>query len=416
MSDDSYFIAAPHHRPIRIGALGMDQRQRNAFRLLFGSKCLNRYTLVEGGQAEIYLLDLDVFGGERLWGEFRNRCPHSPLIILSINPRQAEDAFTVFVRKPVVVENLIEAIEQQRKQLFKPEEHAAIEPSPDKAPTDDASSNSGKSPPLPSRKRPRAHIRPSVQKAASLLSGATEQTFVGTAPDINPTDQKHLSKIYYDPDLYLQGHFLRALNYARRSQCNIALEGPWPTIYLLIDQDIVKVSANERQFRPYCTLPNDTQKISLRVLNDLTSVVDHGLTYQYSVTAFLWQLALWAARGRLPEGTDINQPIHLRRWPNFTRIAVTPYALAITALWAKEPRSLIDTAEMLKIPQRYVFAFYSAVHALQLVGDGTAQEQQRPAAHQPLRRPRNRGTLGRLLGYLRGHKSTPTLSSESNWH
>jgi hypothetical protein len=184
----------------------------------------------------------------------------------------------------------------------------------------------------------------------------------------------------------------------------------------LIDQDIVKVDANERQFRPYCTLPNDTQKISLRVLSNPASAIDHSSTYQCSVTAFIWQLALWSARGRLPEGTDINQPVHLRRWPNFTRIAVTPHALAITALWAKGPRSLIDTAQMLNIPQRYVFAFYSAAHALQLVEGETAQEQQHPTAHLPLRRSRNRGTLGRLLGYLRGHRSNPSLTPESKWH
>ncbi|MEJ2694708.1 MAG: hypothetical protein P8166_17200 [Candidatus Thiodiazotropha sp.] len=416
MSDDSYFIAAPHHRPIRIGALGMDQRQRNAFRLLFASKCLNRYTLVEGTQAEIYLLDLDVFGGERLWSEFRNRSPRSPLIVLSINPRKAEDSFTLFVQKPVIVENLIEAVERQRNELLKPEEQSPVTPSAGTAPTEDKLNDGGKSSPPPSVKMPRAHLKPSVKKAASLLSGATEQAFVGTAPDINPADRSHLSKIYYNPDHYLQGHFLKALEYAKRSNSNVTLSGPWPTIYLLIEHGIVRVEVNERQFRPYCTLPNDTQKISLRVLRDRAYTAGRSSAYQCSVTAFLWQLALWASRGRLPEGTDINQPIHLMRWPNFTRIAVTPHALAVAALWAKGPCSLIDTAEMLYIPQRYVFAFYSAAHALQLVQCGSTQSQQLPPVHQPLRRSRNRGTLGRLLGYLRGHRSNPTLTTESKWH
>ena len=53
-------------------------------------------------------------------------------------------------------------------------------------------------------------------------------------------------------------------------------------------------------------------------------------------------------------------------WPNFTRLIVTPYALKISALWIAQPHSLLTTAQVLNIPQRYVFAFYSAAHALKL--------------------------------------------------
>lgn len=415
MSDDRYFITAPLHRPIRMGALGMDQRQRNALRLLFNNKCLNRYILVEDGIAQIYILDLDVFGGERLWDEFRKRHPRRPLIILSLNPREAVDPYTLFVRKPIVVTSLIEAIEQQRCSLSELEERSLAASPVATAPPQSGLDKSTETPPKIPAKTPSSRVKPAAHKAASLMSESAEQAFVGTSPDIDPTDREQLSKIHYDPALYLQGHFLKALDYAERHKRNLAIEGPWPTIHIFFDQDTVTVNAKERQLRPYCTLPDATRKIRLRPLGDLAFPADDAPAYRCSVTAFLWQLSLWASRGRLPEGTDIFQPIHLRRWPNFTRLAVTPHALAITALWAHEPHSLIDTATTLNIPQRYVFAFYSAANALQLVEGETAHGTRAPFPRRPVNLSKNRGTLGRLLGYLKGQMSNPAPSSEPRW-
>ena len=79
-----------------------------------------------------------------------------------------------------------------------------------------------------------------------------------------------------------------------------------------------------------------------------------------TLDAFLWKLALWASRGRLPLGTDLNTPLVLKRWPNLTRLLTPPHATRIAGLWAREPIVLSQSITMLGIPQRYVFAFYSA--------------------------------------------------------
>jgi hypothetical protein len=87
-----------------------------------------------------------------------------------------------------------------------------------------------------------------------------------------------------------------------------------------------------------------------------------------STEAFLWQVALWTYRGRLPSGTAVHGRVYLSRWPNLTRLAEIPHALRITALWLAQPASLGFTADRLAIPQRYVFAFYGAAHAAGLAG------------------------------------------------
>jgi hypothetical protein len=92
---------------------------------------------------------------------------------------------------------------------------------------------------------------------------------------------------------------------------------------------------------------------------------------------------------------DLKRPVYLKHWPNLTRVQRTPNAMRVAALWATRGAGLVETAELLKIPQRHVFAFYSAALAADLVtedGSSVKRAQRRGA--------RNRGLLTRLLGWL----------------
>jgi hypothetical protein len=44
-----------------------------------------------------------------------------------------------------------------------------------------------------------------------------------------------------------------------------------------------------------------------------------------------------------------------------------PHSLRIAALWARQPTSLMDTARKLGVPHRYVFSFFCACNAFDLV-------------------------------------------------
>ena len=82
---------------------------------------------------------------------------------------------------------------------------------------------------------------------------------------------------------------------------------------------------------------------------------------------FLWNVAAWAARGRLPEGTDPYKPVRLRAWPNFTQVFMSPHALRISALWVRTWASPVEIAFRLGIPQRYVFSVYSSARFAGLI-------------------------------------------------
>ncbi|MCG8489368.1 MAG: hypothetical protein MI756_18015 [Chromatiales bacterium] len=372
--------------PIRVAAIGMDQRQRNALVMLFSSRCHNRYILVEEESSEICIIDLDLFGGERLWQEFRQRHPNRPLILASLKPRQVENGHTLFVKKPIPVMQLMSAIDQLSQTLIKTpvmknaEPHQITESAPAKPQQSQRSAS------------------PVTRKVASLMTEAQEKVFIGTSPDIDPDNQEQLAKIYYDPQHYLQGHIQQALNQATRHNKNVTVEGPWPAIDMIIGKQQVMVDAGEKHLRPFCTVPDATREVELRFHEQLRPTTGRQ---EYSIYAFIWQLALWASRGRLPSGTNLNQPIYLRRWPNFSRLVVTPHALAIAALWTKHPRSLIDTANSLAIPQRYVFAFYSAANAIQLAGE-TRRAVDTLLEPPAIKQAKNRGLFSKLLNRLRG--------------
>jgi len=367
--------------PVRIGAIGMDQRQRDTLRLLFARKCDHRYQLVEESSAEICLLDLDGFDGEQRYREFRQRHPEQPLILVSLREQAAADPHTLVVRKPIPVQTLIEAIERHYRLLTALPSFALPEPPPEPAPS------------------PPRRTGAAAGRAAFTLAAATEHAFVGTAPDIDPGDPAQTARIHYNPEHYLQGHLQQALNQAVRHNRNLAIEGPCPRMELLIEEGRILVAGDERHLRFHCTLSDATREPSFELFDGRGRLDDGCLSYP--LPTLFWKVALWASRGRLPEGTSLSQPIYLRRWPNFTRLEVTPHALAIAALWAEQPRSLIDTADHLQIPQRHVFAFYSAARSLQLAGE-TRRAADTLIAPPEIVASRQRGLFGRLLHRLRG--------------
>jgi len=150
----------------------------------------------------------------------------------------------------------------------------------------------------------------------------------------------------------------------------------------VIDPSNFKVytTVPERIIRPTCLLETnrkaqfkqldvDHLKNKLAPLQSNKGIDAAGI----DIDTFLWKIALWSSRGRIPAGTDLSMPVYLRHWPNLTRLDHIPHAPRIAALLILAPDTLCHIAEKLKIPQRYVFGFYSASHALGLSANARRQ-------------------------------------------
>lgn len=80
----------------------------------------------------------------------------------------------------------------------------------------------------------------------------------------------------------------------------------------------------------------------------------------------VWQLALFTARGRVSDSLSAEEPLLLAEIPDFERLLETPHARSIAELWQSQRLSARNVADMLSIPQRFVFSFLVAADAVGL--------------------------------------------------
>lgn len=204
-----------------------------------------------------------------------------------------------------------------------------------------------------------------VETPSSLGHGLhmdEERDLCGAMDDIPLTPGTPLSeKLFFAPDQYLIGHLSRAVEQAVASGRPHVISG-LPRLIGVQPQPLPMCVTAFRgnQLRPFsmAQLPHATA----RIVSALIFSESVGTETVYAAEDFLWNIAAWAARGRLPVGTDPYQRVRLKAWPNFTQAFVSPHALRIAALWTRTWASPVEIATQLAIPHRYVFSVFSSAH------------------------------------------------------
>lgn len=64
------------------------------------------------------------------------------------------------------------------------------------------------------------------------------------------------------------------------------------------------------------------------------------------------------------EGMLPDMTLHLRHWPNLTRLAPVPEAMRIAAFWVRFPVTPRLAVKMLNVAPRHVFDFLAATYAI----------------------------------------------------
>ncbi len=232
-----------------------------------------------------------------------------------------------------------------------------------------------------------------------------ERDFCGAMDDLPLTPTGALpDKLFFEPDDYLIGRLHRALAQATASGRPQIISGLPRLIGIQPRPQPLCITAfRENHLRPLAMtqLPEATGRIvSTVIIDDASGALTHS-----AAEDFLWNTAAWAARGRLPAGTNPYLPVRLRAWPNFTSACATPHALRIAALWTRTPASPVDIATRLGIPHRYVFSVYSAAHFANLLDARIEPDQivtaPPPTAPPVAERQARPSILSRILRKLR---------------
>jgi hypothetical protein len=427
----AFFIAPPglacclekppmsHASGLRLCHFGMEGRSLHAFEIFLSRITSIDFQITTEDIADVGFIDLDHPAGNGLLESQRQRFPGRPLILATQKSLNFDDPLLVLVNKPIGLGAFTLALQQARDLLPERQTNMAVEPAtvcqvteapaetrpatPEPAPETAIAATPATvpaDPAMPVGQDPLAVLRQQEERMAAF--------YVGTKPDIDLDDPAARLAIFYEPANFLQGMISRARTHAREIGRPVkVVDGQGTVLYLSPDDNHAHQVCSNNSLRALAQLPTQPSvQMSQVEPHEQGSMEDFPLRPLMSLE---WDATLWASRGRLPLGTDLDAPVRMHAWPDLTRLVIPPEAMRIAGLWSRKPITLRQTLEQLQIPQRYVFAFYSACHALGLVSQPEVAQQAavlaspaEPATTAPDPQPAMRGLFRRLLGKLLG--------------
>ncbi|MDM7322946.1 MAG: hypothetical protein P3W87_006705 [Gammaproteobacteria bacterium] len=366
--------------PLKVTLHGMDERAAQMFTMFLAGPARGCCIVVPEGQQEAVIVDLDGVNAERLWLDVRRRFS-GPALVLSV--REKKLRHSIWVPKPIRADELIDAVERVRTELntlaslHRGEALAEnlVIAGPDGGQSDTRRMEAvgrAQVPPPPATlavQRAAEDDGGGVARAAELaLQERRVHECCGYLADEVYRDPRRRAELFFEPDDTLLGAMREGMHVAKASGTPAVVEGLGHPLILCPDQRRLFSDMREQYLRPLCTRSRHQTPMRVRAIpleeTPITTSADPRLQ---RLDATLWSVALWTARGRVPSGTSLDAPVSLRAWPNLTRLQIIPGAMQIAALWSKQPTGLMATAERLGLPYRYVFSFFTACQALDLL-------------------------------------------------
>lgn len=368
---------------IRVAALGFDERSRQALAKVLKQQTGSGICLADYHEAAVVLLDMDGGDSDALWQRYRQTPNRPPAVVAAKQPCHEDQA--VFVKKPLAVGALLHAITLAARGV-----HAGGDPA-----------HGSTSP---------ANVR---QRAISLQLRKPNQPATAQSRKRRPAPG---DATFFNPDDFVLGAMLKGLAQARQTQRALHIRC-WGSRHIVLDpqRNEAHTDLSETQIRDlgFISLHSNNAPSAVASLTSdrqLAALLRQGGSTMTTLPldTFVWKLSLYTSRGRAPQGTDLQQPVYLRQWPNLTRLAAIPDAPRIVALWVRQPRSLLRLFGSLMVPLENILDLYTAACSIGLAGVARRNadalfEPEEPQVHT------QRGLLSsifRKLGGRQAKKST----------
>lgn len=389
--------------PLKVALHGMEERTAKTMVMYLQGPCRGAAVVVSDNEADVDIFDADTAGSIELMAVHHEKKPHRPVIALSL--RGGELAYVNYVKKPVRTDDMLAALSKASVLLANvPKMFKAT--TPEKGSSLQSSTTTEDKPQLKSFVINDEQKKTAKHQAAMQLNEKGFSAFIGNVTGVDVNDPNQFAIATYDPRDYFQGYVEMAFKISRDSGDIIQLSSAWNPVIIFPQTYEIWLDADDKQLRSFSGLviANTLDgKISTNPLTFELSSAPRALEKFQTMDAFLWKVACWASKGRYPVSININHPVYLKHWPNFTRLLITPHALRISALLTRGPRTLGDIAEVLNIKPQYVFVFISAAFALGLAGQARRESDALLSA-QPIeiKATKHQGLLSRIMSKLRG--------------
>lgn len=330
---------------VRVATFNLDESLTDTLSFLFRIKYKNQFILTHNQDEQICIFKVNTKEGTQFLTRYKKQFPDRKLIVLS--REENIDSNLKFLISPVSPQRLMNAVIQASQQL------GVIEGS-------DTGVNSQVSEALLSE------LEKKKNRNLQIDSNIQLKNMLCSASGINLDDEDELKAIQYSDDRYLQGRLKLVYLRGKALNINVHLVTPHGTFNYNPETHQVRIGSSNYLLRNLASIP-DANTLMSSYTDTQDSKSDTDSEEYRCADALLWEVAVWASRGRLPMGVDIDKKFCLKRWPNFTRWLITPYAMELSAFWMQGPVSIRNTVEIMGIPQRCIFIFYSAAESLDLL-------------------------------------------------
>ncbi len=383
-------------KPLQLALYGMDERSIKMMGMYLKGPCKGIAVVVDEFKAEADVIDADHINAKKIIEERKTKA--RPIILLSLNKLSIEGTFSVI--KPVQKLEMISVLNQVKKYLsaYKINKGSTVKlkelkpSSPEKRP---AGSKYIESDEL---KKTAKH------QTAETLSESGFSDYMGLVDGIAFSKRDRKLGASFNPKDFFLGQVQSALKTCKLKGRILQLNLGWKPLVMFPHSREIWLGANDNQLREFAGLAlkkQSSQELSLSSIDSETTDFSQKMDEIYDMDHFLWKLAVWTSKGRYPETIDINKPVFLIQWPNFTRLIVTPHAMRIAALLMMGPRTAMDIADVLEIKPQYVFVFISAANVLGLVGQATRQVDGLIVPPE-IKELETKGLLTKIIGRLHG--------------
>lgn len=368
----------PAFAAIKIAVLGFDERSRQTIAQVLQHHTGSGILLTDYCDAAVVLLDMDGSDSGRLWQQYLETPNRLPAVVIARQAKPCDQA--TFVKKPLSVTELVNVITAAAK----------------------GARVSSTCPPAAASGVP-VSLR---QRGISLELRKRDSNSRRTG---NKRRSSPGSDVYFKPEDFVLGELIEGLNRARSTRRMLHVNC-WSSRNIILDpvRNEAHTDLTDKQLRDLGFISTHCDNgpaavsslLSRKRLNGLLNSGEHTLTTE-PIEAFVWKLSLYTSRGRVPAGTDLQQLVYLRHWPNLTRLAEIPEASRIVALWVRQPRSLLRLYGSLIMRLENILDLYTATCAIGLAGTARRSadalfEPQEPQRHT------QRGLLASVARKLEG--------------
>lgn len=224
--------------------------------------------------------------------------------------------------------------------------------------------------PLPDAKplpvgQPVAETKPAEVRAK--LSYQMVYECCGNAPDVNMHEPEQRRRVFFNDESTLVAMLQAAMSEAALHHVPVEIVGLPGVLVYLPEPHCFLFEFNRELLVPLALTRFGYHELSLLRRPDFTpdKCADNAAdTTLERADELLWKVALWTSKGRLNKRIDPDKPYRLVAELDFNRLLAIPHASTMQSLWGRHSLSPLAVVKVLKINQRYVFAFLSAAQAL----------------------------------------------------